>query len=289
MSRVAVNVHATSVNTTNISRQDLVDWVNDTLGMTYTKVENFCTGAAYCQFMDMLFGPGVIPMKKVKFDAKMDYAFIENFKLLQNSFKKVKCDKVIPVEKLVKGRFQDNFEFGQWFKKFFDANYDGRDYDPAGRRAGKKVISHTNPSNSKAPLANRASASPARKSPEKARTTRTGPSAARAPAAKAAAPSAGPAKGEANSQKMQALEAEVLELRLTVEGLEKERDFYFGKLREIELICQGETENNGEDQEGAAATPSAMVQKVFDVLYALEDGFDYPEDGEGKENEQETY
>lgn len=37
--------------------------------------------------------------------------------------------QVIPVDKLVKGRFQDNFEFLQWFKKFFDANYDGREYD----------------------------------------------------------------------------------------------------------------------------------------------------------------
>ena len=30
---------------------------------------------------------------------------------------------MVPVEKLVKGKFQDNFEFVQWFKKFFDANY----------------------------------------------------------------------------------------------------------------------------------------------------------------------
>ena len=30
----------------------------------------------------------------------------------------------------MKGRFQDNFEFLQWFKKFFDANYDGHPYDP---------------------------------------------------------------------------------------------------------------------------------------------------------------
>lgn len=37
--------------------------------------------------------------------------------------------QVIPVDKLIKGRFQDNFEFLQWFKKFFDANYDGRLYD----------------------------------------------------------------------------------------------------------------------------------------------------------------
>ena len=34
------------------------------------------------------------------------------------------------MDKLVKGRFQDNFEFLQWFKKFFDANYDGHPYDP---------------------------------------------------------------------------------------------------------------------------------------------------------------
>jgi hypothetical protein len=37
---------------------------------------------------------------------------------------------------LIKGRFQDNFEFLQWFKKFFDANYDGREYDAMLAREG---------------------------------------------------------------------------------------------------------------------------------------------------------
>lgn len=37
---------------------------------------------------------------------------------------------------MIKGRFQDNFEFLQWFKKFFDANYDGRDYDAHLAREG---------------------------------------------------------------------------------------------------------------------------------------------------------
>lgn len=36
---------------------------------------------------------------------------------------------------MVKGRFQDNFEFLQWFKKFFDANYSGNEaYDALAMR-----------------------------------------------------------------------------------------------------------------------------------------------------------
>ena len=42
--------------------------------------------------------------------------------------------QIIPIDKLIKGRFQDNFEFLQWFKKFFDANYNGQDYDAVGAR-----------------------------------------------------------------------------------------------------------------------------------------------------------
>ena len=46
--------------------------------------------------------------------------------------------QIVPVEKLVKGKFQDNFEFVQWFKKFFDANYtDAPDYDPIAARDGQ--------------------------------------------------------------------------------------------------------------------------------------------------------
>ena len=51
---------------------------------------------------------------------------------LYNDCTTYKIMQIIPVDKLVKGRFQDNFEFLQWFKKFFDANYDGHPYDPIG-------------------------------------------------------------------------------------------------------------------------------------------------------------
>lgn len=40
---------------------------------------------------------------------------------------------------MVKGRFQDNFEFLQWFKKFFDANYRGTEYDALSCRSGEQM------------------------------------------------------------------------------------------------------------------------------------------------------
>lgn len=43
------------------------------------------------------------------------------------------------INKLVKARFQDNFEFLQWFKKFFDANYDGREYNPTEARGRQPI------------------------------------------------------------------------------------------------------------------------------------------------------
>ena len=40
------------------------------------------------------------------------------------------------VDKLAKQKFQDNFEFLQWFKKFFDANYSGAEYCALQVRGG---------------------------------------------------------------------------------------------------------------------------------------------------------
>lgn len=60
--------------------------------------------------------------------------------------------QIIPVEKLVKGKFQDNFEFVQWFKKFFDANYDGKEYDPQAARQGQDVTPTPNPGEIVLPL-----------------------------------------------------------------------------------------------------------------------------------------
>merc|ERR1711994_555190 len=101
----------------------------------------------------MLF-PGCIQLKKVKFVTKLEHEYIQNFKVLQASFKKMNVDKIVPVDKLIKARFQDNFEFVQWFKKFFDANYSGNDYDPAAARqaAGAKPTKQAGATTTRKPL-----------------------------------------------------------------------------------------------------------------------------------------
>ena len=54
-------------------------------------------------------------------------------------------DKIVPVDRLIKAKFQDNFEFLQWFKKFFDANYGGQEYDALEMRGGEDVGSTSKP------------------------------------------------------------------------------------------------------------------------------------------------
>ena len=100
-------MYLTSVTTDNVSIHDLLAWVNDSLQTKYTKVEEMCSGSAYCQLMDMLF-PGSVELKKVKLVTKLKHEYIQNFKVLQASFKKRGVDKTVPVEKLITGRFQVN-------------------------------------------------------------------------------------------------------------------------------------------------------------------------------------
>ncbi|XP_064364241.1 microtubule-associated protein RP/EB family member 3 isoform X1 [Dromaius novaehollandiae] len=275
---MAVNVYSTSVTSENLSRHDMLAWVNDSLQLNYTKIEQLCSGAAYCQFMDMLF-PGCVHLRKVKFQAKLEHEYIHNFKVLQAAFKKMGVDKIIAVERLVKGKFQDNFEFIQWFKKFFDANYDGKEYNPLLARQGQDVAPPPNPGDQifnkpKKPIG---TAVPQRTSP-------TGPKSTPNPARLSNVPSnvlrknspaarnGGP---DADAQILE-LNQQLLDLKLTVDGLEKERDFYFSKLRDIELICQEHEHEN-----------SPIITGIVSVLYATEEGFAPPEDDELEEQQPE--
>ncbi|XP_077375370.1 microtubule-associated protein RP/EB family member 2 isoform X1 [Festucalex cinctus] len=261
---MAVNVYSTSITQETMSRHDITAWVNDILCLNYTKVEQLSSGAAYCQFMDLLF-PGCISLKKVKFQAKLEHEYIHNFKLLQASFKRMKVDKIIPVEKLVKGRFQDNLDFIQWFKKFFDANYDGKEYDPLDARQGQDAIPPPDPGEQIFNLpkkSHHAASSPTAGASRSSSTTPKSATPTSRPSSAKKIPSAStPAKGEKELEaQVTQLTDQVNTLKVALEGVEKERDYYFSKLREVELLCQEQGENN-----------APFVERLMEVLYAMDD------------------
>ncbi|XP_076682622.1 microtubule-associated protein RP/EB family member 1 isoform X1 [Andrena cerasifolii] len=285
---MAVNVYATNVTTENLSRHDMLAWVNDCLQASFTKIEELCTGAVYCQFMDMLF-PGSVPLKRVKFKTNLEHEYIQNFKILQSGFKKMNVDKIVPIDRLVKGRFQDNFEFLQWFKKFFDANYSRTEsYDALAMRGGESMGSggsnaqhgtnakRTTPRDVNLPksaariganfTSGEGTAPPVLAENTKSIRSTTNKVPTHRPPVKT-----GAVGNRGDSGKVEELSAQLMELKMSLEGLEKERDFYFGKLRDIEVMCQDC--DNGD--------PPPIVQKILEVLYATEEGFAPPEELEG--------
>lgn len=69
-----------------------------------------------------------------------------------------------------------------------------------------------------------------------------------------------PASNNATNQAIEDLSNQLMDMRLNLEGLEKERDFYFSKLRDIEILCQEADESES----------SGILTKILDILYATE-------------------
>jgi len=213
-----------------VPRTEILSWINDLLKLNLTKIEETASGAVACQIMDAMY-PGLVPMQKVNWKAKYDYEFVSNYKILQQCFLKQKIQKVIDVEKLIKAKYQDNLEFMQWMKKFYDLNGNKPlSYDPIARRKGAGL--------SAAPT------KPGPGKPKPARDEREKPAATQK--------SALPKKSET--------EFEFEKVKKEAEVYKMERDFYFGKLRNIETLLDFHSTDN-----------SPFIEKVKSILFATED------------------
>jgi len=253
------------------SRTELIAWLNDLLKLNYTKVEQCGTGAAHCQIIDSIY-PGTVHLSKVKFNANQEFEYIQNFKVLQAAFQKNSIDKNIPVERLVKCRFQDNLEFLQWMKKYWDTYYNGEEYDALSRR------------NNSSPMTRRGTKDSTNSNIRKSSITnkRVGE--------KKKLSDASFNKQNQNSKIdeyekiIMGLNEEIEELKMNVDGLEKERNFYFGKLREIEILVQTQI-----DSEPINPEYTSVLKDIQTILYSTEEGFEIPDNGEAEENEEEIF
>jgi len=253
------------------SRQELLAWLNNLLQLNVTKVEQCGTGAALCQIYDSIFQD--LPMSRVKFNVNTEYAYLQNFKILQNAFTKHQIERPVPVESLVKCKMQDNLEFLQWSKRYWDQYYPGGDYDALARRkaaGGAPAAAAPTPVSSRTSGAGVGATSAARRG--------TTPTAAATSAARGARQPTGTASA--------AVLAENTQLKQTVEGLERERDFYFSKLRDIELLLQQAVDQDPEIEKAE----DGLVKHIQAILYSTEEGFEIPAEAEGGAvDDQETF
>lgn len=248
------------------SRSELLAWLNNLLKLDYTKVEQCGTGAAYCQIMDSIFGD--LPMNRVNFNAVSEYEYFTNYKILQSCLTKHKIEKSVLVERLVKCRFQDNLEFLQWIKKFWAQNKDESEYDPEIRRKGKAGPSNSAGSGSSS---RRVTTNPIKP----LRNVRTG-IVSSVPRKSSNDQQLLAVQTELNQSRERAseLEKECVQFKEANSVFEKERDFYFGKLRDIEILVQSTQDLCREGVYENAKELEGFLGKVQQILYATEEGFE---------------
>eukprot|EP00606_Chrysophyceae_sp_TOSAG23-5_P001322 GSChrysophyteH2.ASY1.ANO1.138.1 assembled CDS len=187
----------------------------------------------------------------------LDQIYPGQVPLQKDSFTRLKVDRHIDVDRLKEGKYMDNLEFMQWFKRFYEIST-GRseraeDYDAVDARCrgkgGKTFVG-----SKKAAAAPRVAAAPG------------SPGAGARMSSNAAI-----VANKALVAEVQTLKAEKVEMKGDMIGLEKERDFYFDKLRDIEILLQ-DMEEEGLFK-GGGDIGNEISTKVFKILYATADGF----------------
>ena len=187
-------------------------------------------------------------------------------------------EKSIPIEQLVKCRMQDNLDFLQWTKRYWDQNFPGHEYDAVARRKGAgtpglatsstsrtSTNQHHSSNNSHTPAAHSTRKTPTSAAASNRATPRYGGGAG-----------AGAGAGGGAGAAAAALRSENETLKEAIGGLEKERDFYFSKLRDIELLLQNAVDQDPKlekDEDG-------LVKNIQAILYSTEEGFEIPAEAE---------
>lgn len=228
-----------------VSRGELIQWLNSTFSVNVSKIEELATGAVYCKIFDECM-PGKLQMSKVNWNAKQEYEYIANFKILQQGFTKCNIKKNIDVEKLVKGKCQDNLEMLQWMKKFSITNCpnikEKRGLTPTPK---PKILTERNSIEKLKPKE--------RGSFDKCKFTDR--NITETTKLREVSPIRPIRLHSETVEQKRAPECNII----VIDSLQKERDFYFEKLREIEMVV-----NEFCDKE------HPLAKKILSILYSDE-------------------
>eukprot|EP00658_Telonema_sp_P-2_P016418 TRINITY_DN1636_c0_g1_i1.p1 TRINITY_DN1636_c0_g1~~TRINITY_DN1636_c0_g1_i1.p1 ORF type:complete len:306 (-),score=107.35 TRINITY_DN1636_c0_g1_i1:441-1358(-) len=254
-----------------VGKREILEWANECIDANLSDVAgNVGDGAAYCQLLHAV-DRKCLNLKNVKFDGRDEYSYNINYNLLQKAFKHLQIDKVIRPDALMRGKPLDNLEFIQWLKHYCthvssEEGYSGmaerEKYNPGlGKRDKRWAGSGSSSSGGSRPLK---TATNKPKPSTRAPTKRSAPS-KRNESDNAAAPAVSTAEMDALKATVAEKEELAQDLQLNVDALEKERDFYFGKLRDIEILCQ-EKEGDAVDE-----NMTDLIETIKKIMYATDD------------------
>lgn len=247
------------------SKGSILSWINGFYGIGYEKVEQAWDGAICCQIMDSLF-PEVMSTamwKKVRWDVVNQCDAEKNWKIVQQVLIKLEIKWKIPIAGLCDANFKQNLEFMQWMNHLFGIAYKQTEYDALSRRTKGKQ------SDPKIYVAD-----------EKSKNTLKLKTARKKKYKKSAA-----GKGKTATPTTKKGNPESVKIETQIDTLEKERNFYFTKLREIEIMCQ-----TGDDKVSIISK-----KKLLSILYQKDANGEFqqpkldPNDVEDDEPEDDTF
>ena len=271
-------------------------WVNTLLDLSYEKVEQLSNGAAYCQIIDAAY-PGKVSLSRVNFNADLPNNIQENYKVLQQMFSRCKIPHSFDVADLMRGRFLDNYQFLSWLRQHYESvtGASATPYDAAARRShfGCRV-----PASISTPTSNSSSTAPKvrpRVSSSSSSSVSTSPAVSSFVDHNKNPPRVGPPPSTRQrlvSQPPTSSEdwvsaVEYADVKYTLEGVERERDFYYGVLREVEDVCRAEKAAIGERAAGGSGSigDSAVDRFASRILALL--GGEKDKEKEKQEEEKE--
>ena len=236
-----------------VGRNELIQWVNELLDLSYTKVEDASNGAAFCQVLDAVH-PGTVALGRVNYEATNEPEMLNNYKILQDAFDKNGITQHIDVITLTKGKYMATLEMFQWIYGYFQSKQPTEPYDASSRRKKTKC---------KEPkLSSGQKTAPQRPTPIIASKPKTTVS-------NKTEPKILPKIRESNNSTTKDSSRKLKELQEEVEQMTQERNFYYNKLRKVEEYCQEKEKN-------------PLIKPILDILYEgdEENGFVVPDESD---------
>lgn len=244
-------------------------------------------------------------MAKVKFDANLsDYDVRNNMKVLQSVLNRHRITKQVETEKLIKCRLLDNLELLQWLKKHWMEHKDiNIPYDALLRRKGSPAVENSSRTSSRRSTMTSASTphasanvAPLTRGLSRRSSTSSFNNAGliqvqKRRVASSSLPSVNSTAAVRGSphpdllrllseatEELEGTRAELRDYKIMAESLETERNFYFNKLREIEILMTNiEMLHDGNTSVSAELKDLLlhdMMGHIKEILYSAEKGFE---------------